>query len=74
MEEITKMRSQISSFRDEEIYMTDKHILIRPNTETGKSLFISYREKEANSPWIHLQNVKVPADSKLVAQFKQQPR
>ena len=73
LEEVTKMRAQISSFKDEKIDLTNKHILIRPNTETGKSLFISYREKESNSPWIHLQNVKVPADSKLFAQFKQQP-
>ena len=73
VDDITKIRVQLSNYKNEKIDLTDKHILIRPNTETGKSLFISYREKDSNKPWIHLQNVKVPADSKLVSQFKQQP-
>lgn len=71
--QITKMREQLGNFKSENLDLTDKHILIRPNL-TGNSLSILYRPKEnGRAPWTHLENVKVPANEKLAQQFSTQP-
>ena len=70
---ITKMREQLEEFKSDNLDLTDKHILIRPNM-TGNSLSILYRPKEKIKDfWTHLESVKVPADDKLVRLFNAQP-
>lgn len=67
---ISKMRSQLSEYENEELNLKNKHILIRPNFETGKSLNILYRDAGSSAKWTHLETVKVPADASLLAKFK----
>ena len=48
---ISKMRTQLSEYENEDLNLKDKHILIRPNFETGKSLNILYREAGSSAKW-----------------------
>jgi hypothetical protein len=70
IDNISKMRSQLSEYENEELNLKNKHILIRPNFETGKSLNILYREAGSTVKWTHLETVKVPVEAKLLAKFK----
>ena len=51
--------------------LTDKYLLIRPNTDTGKSINIFYRSKEKGSKFQYLESIKTPASYDLCAQLNQ---
>jgi hypothetical protein len=64
---INQIRSQVSTFQDEEINLIGKQIMIRP-LESGKKLNISYREPNT-SKWNLLETVSTPASEELLEKF-----
>ena len=69
---IQNMRSQMLAYNKDGQDFTNSQILIRPNPNTGKSLFISYRSAiGAKNKWVSLEQVKTPAPPSLLTTFNE---
>ena len=66
---IQQIRSQVSTFKNDEIDLTGKQIMVRPSNESGKNLNISYRDNNT-SKWLFLETVKTPASDELLEKFQ----
>lgn len=67
---IHQIRSQVSTFENEDLNLKGKQIMVRP-LESGKKITISYREPNT-SKWTVLDTVKTPASEDLLEKFNAQ--
>ena len=63
---VKEIRSQLSSYVDDDYDLRNAQIMIRPN-ETGNLLMITYRY-DFDSEWMHLENVSIPAPQEWLAE------
>ena len=66
---ITCMRNQLSTFKNTNIDLNGKQIMIRPAYETGKKINIHYRDV-GEKKWTFLEAVKTPVHDSLLSEFK----
>ncbi len=69
MKSITCMRNQLKTFKNEELDLNGKQIMIRPAYETGRKINIHYRQ-ENEKKWTFLEAVKTPVHDNLLSEFK----
>ena len=65
VEPMKHIRQKYQSFKSQNLDLTDKYLLIRPNTDTGKSINIFYRNKEKGSKFQYLETIRTPASYDL---------
>ena len=68
---IQNIRNQVSNYSKDGENFTGCQILIRPNPNSGKSLYISYRATSTGNKWVSLDQVKTPALPSLLEKFKE---
>ena len=68
------VRKAYSSLKNDQYDLTDKYLLLRPNTVHGKSINVFFRTKEKDSKFQYLESIKTPASYELCANLGyQQP-
>ena len=65
VEPMKHIRETYQKFSSPNLDLTDKYLLIRPNTDTGKSINIFYRSKEKGSKFQYLETIRTPASYDL---------
>ena len=70
---ITHIRSCYEKFKDDDkkIDLTKCYILLRPNHDTGATISVQYKEKNAKG-WVFLENIKTPASMALIDEFDEE--
>ena len=59
------IREAYSKFKNDTYDLTDKYLLLRPNTVHGKSINVFFRTKEKDSKFQYLESIKTPASYEL---------
>ena len=66
---INDLRDLYSKHKDDNINLTDKYIMLRPNYETGRSVNVYYREKTKDAKFKYLESIRTPAEYELCRQL-----
>ena len=59
------IRRTYLNFKNDQYDLTDKYLLLRPNTVHGKSINVFFRTKEKDSKFQYLESIKTPASHEL---------